>query len=317
MMAERSAKSMDSMADNWRALALSLALHLLCVLLMVVGMFWTRTEAPLSVAGEPVSAVLMSAPANFVPASRIEPPAPKPAAPPPQPEPVKAPQQAPTPPQPKPQTEPPKPDVKETEKAARLAIQQAEEKAKREEQERKRKEQVLLEEKRKQEEVERKERLRQQQLEREQELAKLRQQVQEAERKRKLEQEKLKQIQDMQKAQVANATPTPAAKPATQLGNNGVDNSLSGRYALAIQQAVQQNWLRPESARPGIRCTLRIVQIPGGEVIQASVSSPCNADDLTRRSIEAAVLKAQPLPYTGFESVFQRDIKFNFQFDGE
>ena len=85
---------------------------------------------------------------------------------------------------------------------------------------------------------------------------------------------------------------------------------------MAIQQAVTGNWSRPESAQSGIRCTLRIIQIPGGEVIQVSVTSPCNADDLTRRSIEAAVLKAQPLPYRGYESVFQRDIKFNFKYDG-
>ena len=296
-MMEPSAKSMESKADQWRALTFSLGLHLLCGLLLVAGMFWNRSETPLSVAGEPVAAVLMSAPANFVPASKIERQAPVTAAPPPQPEPVKAP--------------------RESEKAAQLALQQAEEKAKREEQERKRREQVLLEEKRKQEEVERKQRLREQQLQQEKELAQLRLQREEAERKRKIEQEKLKQIEDMKKAQVANATPTPAPNSAAQLGNHGVDNSLDGRYKVAIQQAVQQNWLRPESTRPGIRCALRIVQIPGGEVIQASVSTPCNADDLTRRSIEAAVLKAQPLPYTGFETVFQREILFNFKYDGE
>ena len=59
------------------------------------------------------------------------------------------------------------------------------------------------------------------------------------------------------------------------------------------------------------------MQIPGGDVIQASVSTPCNADDLTRRSIEAAVLKAQPLPYSGYESVFRREIRFTFRYDGE
>ena len=32
-----------------------------------------------------------------------------------------------------------------------------------------------------------------------------------------------------------------------------------------------------------------------------------------RRSVEAAVLRAQPLPYRGFESVFQRNLNFNFE----
>ena len=48
----------------------------------------------------------------------------------------------------------------------------------------------------------------------------------------------------------------------------------------------------------------------------ASVVAPCNGDELTKRSLEAAVLRAQPLPYRGFESVFQREISFNFRYDG-
>ena len=46
------------------------------------------------------------------------------------------------------------------------------------------------------------------------------------------------------------------------------------------------------------------------------MQSPCNADDLTRRSIEAAVLRAQPLPYQGYEPVFSRNIVFTFHYDG-
>ena len=153
------------------------------------------------------------------------------------------------------------------------------------------------------------------QKEQERQLADLRKRREEAEKRRKLEEDKLAQLQD-RASERPSPTPQPTQTPAEQLGNNGVDNSLLGRYSLAIQSAVLQNWLRPDSAQPGIRCTLRIVQIPGGEVIQVSVTSPCKVDDLTRRSIEAAVLKAQPLPYRGYESVFQRDIKFNFRYDG-
>ena len=36
-------------------------------------------------------------------------------------------------------------------------------------------------------------------------------------------------------------------------------------------------------------------------------------DDAGRRSVEAAILRAQPLPYRGFESVFQRTLNFNFE----
>jgi colicin import membrane protein len=43
------------------------------------------------------------------------------------------------------------------------------------------------------------------------------------------------------------------------------------------------------------------------------VSPSCPYDALGKRSVEAAVLKAQPLPYAGFESVFSRELKLNFQ----
>ncbi len=56
-----------------------------------------------------------------------------------------------------------------------------------------------------------------------------------------------------------------------------------------------------------------IRQIPGGEVIDAQVDPSCPYDEQGRRSVEAAVLKAQPLPYRGFESVFTRTLTINFR----
>ncbi|MCB1552753.1 MAG: cell envelope integrity protein TolA [Xanthomonadales bacterium] len=302
---------MSESAGNLRALALSLLIHLLCVAVIAIGLFWTRTEAPLSVAGSVIEATLVTSqplPARPPDAPR-RPPQPTPEAPKPQPKPTPAPQKAETPPQPTPQAPVQQPDTRETEKAARLAQQQAEEKAKREEQERRRQEQVLLDQQ-KQEEVERKERLRKQQLEREQQLAEIRKLREEAERKRKLEEEKLKQIADRRQP-TAERAPTTPAPPADKLGNQGKDDSLAGRYALAIKQIVTQNWLRPESVT-SVQCSVRIVQIPGGEVINVNILNPCPADELTKRSLEAAVMKSNPLPYRGFESVFKREIDFQF-----
>ena len=56
-----------------------------------------------------------------------------------------------------------------------------------------------------------------------------------------------------------------------------------------------------------------IRQIPGGTVIDAQVDPSCPYDEAGRRSVEAAVLKAQPLPYQGFESVFNRTLILNFR----
>jgi colicin import membrane protein len=305
---------MESSTDKLRSLGLSLGVHLLCIAIMYAGLLWPRESTKLSVAGSPVEAVLMSAPASWKPAAPMQ-DEPEPVAPKPQPKEAPRPEQAETPPQPQPQAPIQRPDTRDTERAAQLAQQQAEERAKQEEIERKRQAQVLLDEQQKKD-AERKQRLREQQLEREKELAEIRKLREDAERKRKLEEEKLKQLAD-RNPRPSEQPPKPDAPPADKLGNQGTDDSLAGRYKLAITQAVQSNWLRPETAQPGIRCVIRIVQIPGGEVIQASVSSPCNADDLTRRSIEAAVLKAQPLPYRGYESVFERDVQFTFHYDGD
>jgi colicin import membrane protein len=78
---------------------------------------------------------------------------------------------------------------------------------------------------------------------------------------------------------------------------------------------VTNNWNRPDSASAGLHCRINVTQIPGGDVISVSIGSPCNADDVTRNSLEQAVKRA-PLPYQGYEKVFQRNITFNFRYDG-
>ncbi len=90
---------------------------------------------------------------------------------------------------------------------------------------------------------------------------------------------------------------------------------LRSQYIGAIQVQVTNNWLRPPTARSGLRCQLGVVQIPGGEIISASIVGSCNADEATRRSIIAAVERAGTLPYRGFEDVFEREIRFTFTYD--
>ncbi|MCY7313872.1 MAG: TonB C-terminal domain-containing protein, partial [Pseudoxanthomonas sp.] len=95
--------------------------------------------------------------------------------------------------------------------------------------------------------------------------------------------------------------------------SSGSNDKLTGQYAAAIQQAVLAQWIRPDSVPRGQRCRLTIRQLPGGEVVDVEVSPACPYDEAGRRSVEAAVLRAQPLPYRGFESVFQRTVDFNFE----
>ncbi len=72
-------------------------------------------------------------------------------------------------------------------------------------------------------------------------------------------------------------------------------------------------WVRPDTIPRGQRCRLTIRQLPGGEVVDVQFAAGCPYDDAGRRSVEAAVLRAQPLPYRGFESVFQRTLNFTFE----
>ncbi|HWU70627.1 MAG TPA: cell envelope integrity protein TolA, partial [Pseudoxanthomonas sp.] len=71
-------------------------------------------------------------------------------------------------------------------------------------------------------------------------------------------------------------------------------------------------WTRPESVPLGTRCRVIIRQLPGGNVMSAEVQPGCPMDQAGQDSLERAVLKAQPLPYRGFETVFNRQLNFNF-----
>ena len=150
----------------------------------------------------------------------------------------------------------------------------------------------------------------------------VRKQREAAEKALKLEQQKLAQLEDRQRADRATTEKQRVQAMAdreadqAQTGAGGQDDHLTARYVAAIQSAVTNNWNRPDSAQAGLRCTIMITQIPGGDLLNVSVSSPCNADQVTRNSIESAVRKAAPLPYKGYEKVFQRLIKFNFRYDG-
>lgn len=293
--------------DNVLAIVQAVGLHLLLLALLAVGLLFQSARPPLSVAGGTIEAVLtdtLSMPPPAPAQARPSAPAPRP-----QPRPEPRPQDAVQPPQPTPQAQIPKPDVVDQERVVREAAQQAEN-ARREQEERRRQEQVQLEEKQQREEAERRQRLAQQQAEREKQLADIRRQREEAEKRRKLEEEKLKQLADLRQQAASEAAPVSTAPPSDRLGNQGTDDGLLGRYQLAIQQQVDRNWLRPDSLRPGLRCYVGVTQLVGGQVSGLDFAR-CPADELTRRSIEAALMR-EALPYRGYESVFQRKLSIPF-----
>lgn len=158
-------------------------------------------------------------------------------------------------------------------------------------------------------------------LKQQRELEQVREQREIAERQRKLEQERLKQLEAQREterqqnlAAQAEAQRKALEQQQFQAGRLATE---SEKYMLTIQQVVTQNWLRPPTAQAGLKCSVKVVQIPGGEVISANIANPCNADQVTRRSIIAAVERVGNLPYRGFEDVFQREITFQFIYNGD
>ncbi|KFN51228.1 cell envelope integrity protein TolA [Arenimonas composti] len=285
---------------------LALGLHVLLVFALLLAGWLQPVPQKISVAGPPVEATLMLSEADIAVSERAIQEAPRPAPAPPPPPAPRA-EEQPLPPQPVPQQQIPEPDTVDQEEVARLALQQAEEE-RRIQEERRRQQQIDLTERQRQEEAERKRQAR------EAELAEIRRQRDEAARRAELARQRLEQLAD----RTPPATPAPPAERPAQpaaaaSGNNGVDTDLRARYVLAIQRAVERNWNRPETISPGAVCPLRIIQARGGTVISVEVLPGCAYDTLGQRSVEAAVLKAQPLPYEGFESVYTRDLRLNFR----
>ena len=311
----------ETRADTNAAVVSALALHALLFALMFLGLWWTRASTPVSAAGPVIEADLvdpnaLSAPmrrALDVPA-KAPPPEPQPvqdATPPPQPVPEPTPQDAPVPPQPQAQEPVPEPDAREQQRVERDS--DAAERAAREQEEKRRQEQIDLTERQRQDAAEKRRRLAQQQIA--DKLAKIRAERDKAARAANLAEQKLKQLADARSRNAAEAAAQADADASASPppGNEGVDPDLAARYAVALQEAILRNWTRPDTVPLGQRCRITIRQLPGGEVIDAKVAPSCPYDELGRRSVEAAVLKAQPLPYAGFEAVFSRTLLLNFE----
>ena len=292
--------------DTWIATLQAIALHAVLFALMVYGLRWSQNTQILSAQGEPIEADLVAVSDLSASMQRAlrrtakeEPPTPvapsEPTPPEPLPEPLPKPLPEPEPEAPpKPKTLPPpepKPAPVEQEKVQRNADSPKVAKVPREQEEkRKQPPQVDLDAQKKQTEMER---------QRQQQLAEIRKQREQLARERSLAEQRSQQLAD---------APSVGGSP----GNRGTDTDLAAKYAVALQQAIARQWTRPDTVQLGQRCRISIRQIPGGEVINVDIAPSCAYDALGRRSVEAAVLKASPLPYAGFESVFNRHLELNF-----
>ena len=283
----------ETRADTRTALLQALGLHAVLFALMFAGLNWTRSNVAEAAHGEVIEADLVD-PSALSAAMRsalqrepVQPPPPveQPIVEPepqPLPEPIVEPEPPPPVPEPAPveqervQRDAPSPDV------AKVAKEQDEK--------RKQPEQVDLD------------------AQKQKALAEIRRQRELAAKERTQAEMRAQQLAD------ARASQTDAASPASPpRGNPNSRSSNQAAYIVALQDAILRQWTRPESVKLDDVCQVLIRQIPGGEVVSVEIAPSCPYDALGRRSVEAAILKASPLPYAGFEDAFIRDPVLKFR----
>ncbi len=309
----------EKRADTVLAVFFALLLHAVPLLLLLMASLWRAP--PSAAAGEPVSADVVdlnALPSSMRSALQRDPeplaqaePQPQPLAePPPEealPQPLEEPLEPPPPEQQlQPQEQLPDPDVVDQQEVK--ADSASADTAAREQEAKQRQGQVDLTERQHQQQAEQKARTAME-LERERQLADIRRQRTEQQRAIDLSEEKLRQMADREARRASAAAAASAGPPP---GNRGADSNLNATYKKALTDAIRSNWTQPDNVSASQICKIVIRQIPGGEVIDAQVDPSCPYDEQGRRSVEAAVLKAQPLPYRGFESVFNRTLIFSF-----
>ena len=187
----------------------------------------------------------------------------------------------------------------------------------REAEERKRREDALVEKERlnriAKEEVERKRKA--------EEEAERRRKADEVEKERKRVEVERERQAEIERKQLENERLRREADAARQAELDAESNRLDAMqanaetaYMFAIQQRISRSWVRPPTATAGTECVVKIRQLPGGAVSSVNVST-CNRGEEVRRSIEAAVHRASPLPVPADPSVFDRDIRLTFRPD--
>ena len=147
-----------------------------------------------------------------------------------------------------------------------------------------------------------------------------RQRKAEEERKRKAEEERKRKAEEERKRREAEEARIRAEQEAQLMRELEAEEALQEvmnsplriQYVMAISQKIIRNWVRPPAATPGTECIVNVRQAPSGDVLNVTIMS-CNRDETVRRSVEAAVYKASPLPLPPDPRLFDRDLQIVFK----
>jgi colicin import membrane protein len=223
--------------------------------------------------------------------------------------------------EPEPEPEPPQPDPAEQQRIEQERLKRQQELE--QEQERIRQQQIV-EQRRLEQEAEERRRREEAERQRQQQEAEERRRREEAELERQRQEAERKRLEDIERQRLENERRRREAEEAEQMRQfadelaeeqrrlDAMNSGELARYQFAIQQRIQQAWIRPASAMPGLKCVVEVRQIPGGQVVGVSITS-CNGDAAVQRSIEAAVYKASPLPEPDNPALFDRNLRITFE----
>jgi len=290
--------------DTTVALALAIGLHAL----LLLGIFFTPSLRTPPAQGAPVVADLMDARALSPALLRALEPLPTP---------VLNPVEPVIPPPP--EIEPPPRDLPELASVRDLAPEREAERLRQElaqaqaEAERLRQEQLAEAERQRQAELERQRRAEAERRRRETEaqLERIRNERARAEREERQAEERLREIERRRTERAEPAPSPPTASPPPGVSDG--DTSLRAQWISAMVAKIEREWIRPDSIHPGSVCPIRIRMLAGGEVVSTDIQPACLYDEAAKRSVQAAVLKASPLPWAGYEAVAVRDFVVRFQ----
>lgn len=84
-------------------------------------------------------------------------------------------------------------------------------------------------------------------------------------------------------------------------------------WATELQQAIRARWIRPDEKGLRYPCVLELELAPNGLIQNVSFPDACSDTGRLETSIQAAVLKAMPLPMPTDPSVFRRRLRLRFK----
>lgn len=93
-------------------------------------------------------------------------------------------------------------------------------------------------------------------------------------------------------------------------------SAAEAAYGRAIHDEIHRNWtpdVRDARTKPGAQCSVRIIQMPGGHVVDAQVLPGCEFGEDAALAAVSAIHRSDPLPYLGHEDAYRREIHFLFR----